>query len=149
MAVDTNLRRVHRFAGRFVVSASGTPASADRYRAGVSANREVGGARTAPRVPHRVPCRLRTIELAGAGLMALGETVNLSPEGLAVLVGQRIERGVRVEVLLPHLDGEPACFYGEVVRTRRVFSGAYEIGVSLNPPDRRTDGVAGDEGWVH
>lgn len=131
------------------MSTSGTPASADRYRVGVSANRESGGDRITPRVPHRVPCRLRTLELAGAGLTALGETVNLSPEGLAVLVGRKVECGTRVEVLLPHLDGEPACLYGEVVRTRRVFSGAYEIGVSLRHSDGAGGWVPGSEDRVH
>lgn len=74
---------------------------------------------------------MRSIDLTGGGLAALGETVNLSREGLAILLGQEVERGTRVEILLPHLDGEPACLYGEVVRSRRLFSGSFEIGVAF------------------
>jgi hypothetical protein len=85
------------------------------------------------RTPHRVPCRLRVIGAAGIQAV-LGETLNISATGLALQVGAEIAPGARVEVLLPHLDGEPACLYGTVVRKRRVLSGTYEIGLRFDAP---------------
>lgn len=85
------------------------------------------------RTPHRVPCRLRILGESGTRAV-IGETVDLSENGLAVQLGADVAPGARVEVLLPHLAGEPVCFYGEVVRRRRVLSGTFEIGIAFNQP---------------
>lgn len=84
------------------------------------------------RVPLRTPCRVRVFgggDHPGAAMY--GNAVNLSDHGLAIQVGHAVEPGHRVEVLLPHLDGEPTCLYGDVVHTRRVVTGTYEIGIRL------------------
>lgn len=94
----------------------------------VRANRQLS------RRPYRVPCRLRV--LGGDGVFAtLGETVNISQTGLAVQLATALPPGAQVEVLLPHLDGEPTCFYGQVVHRRRVLTGTFEIGIVLEPTD--------------
>lgn len=85
------------------------------------------------RSSHRVPCRLRVLSSSAPGA-AIGETVNVSDGGIAVHLGKDVAPGAHVEVLLPRLDGDPICVYGEVVRRRRVFSGTFEIGIALNQP---------------
>jgi len=86
------------------------------------------------RVAHRVPCRVRVRHAAdGRKLAVVGQTVNLSANGLAVQLGRALEHGVAVEVLLPHLDGEPTRLHGRVVHSRRVLSGTFEIGIRLEP----------------
>lgn len=78
----------------------------------------------------RVLCRVR--ELGGASRVVLeGQTVNISGGGLALLVGRALERGARVEVLLPSPDGSGIRLTGEVAHSRRVLSGTYEVGVRL------------------
>ncbi len=88
--------------------------------------------RTELRFAHRVPCRVRTREgHTKAALSVIGQTVNLSARGVAVQVGHPIRVGLPVEVLLPHLDGEPMRVTGRVVHSRRVVSGTFEIGISI------------------
>ena len=53
-------------------------------------------------------------------------------DGLAVQVGIDVRVGVPVEILIPHLDGEPACLYGKVVHRRRVSSGTIELGIQFD-----------------
>lgn len=91
--------------------------------------------RVEKRVHHRAPCRLRSLE-SGGSFAALGETINLSDTGLSVQVGRDVQQGTRVEVLLPYMDGEPTCLYGEVVHSRRVVSGTYEVGIWITAPAR-------------
>lgn len=84
------------------------------------------------RVALRTPCRVRVREGAGLeGAAFYGNAVNLSHDGLAIQLGHALEPGFKVEVLLPHLDGEPTCLYGDVVHARRVVTGTYEIGIRL------------------
>jgi hypothetical protein len=59
--------------------------------------------------------------------------VNLSVNGLAIQVGRPIATGASVEVLLPHLDGEPTRLLGRVAHSRRVLSGTFEIGIWIEP----------------
>jgi len=58
-----------------------------------------------------------------------GETVNISPAGVAVQLGKPIPEGTVVEVLIPHLDADPLCVHGTVAHTRRVLTGTFEIGI--------------------
>jgi hypothetical protein len=82
------------------------------------------------RVAHRVPCRVRAADaLDGKGICVIGQTVNLSANGLAVQVGESMDAGTLVEVLLPPLDGEPTRLVGTVAHSRRVLSGTFEIGI--------------------
>jgi len=86
------------------------------------------------RMAHRVPCRVQAVEQPeGAAFSALGETVNFSPNGLAVQLGQPVEVGTLVEVLLPRLGAEPKRLRGRVAHSRRVVTGTFEIGISIAP----------------
>jgi hypothetical protein len=113
--------------------------SMDTFRANISSASggiKLDGAprRAERRVAHRVPCRVRTSDsVHGGGTAVLGQTVNLSASGLAVQVGQPLEAGALVEILLPHLDGEPTRLRGRVAHSRRVLSGTFEIGIRIEP----------------
>ena len=90
--------------------------------------------RTERRVAHRVPCRVRTpVSSPAKAESVVGQTVNLSANGLAVQLGRPIDAGASVEVFLPHLDGEPTRLLGRVAHTRRVLSGTFEIGIRIEP----------------
>lgn len=90
--------------------------------------------RTERRVAHRVPCRVRVSDTArGKSAAELGQTVNLSANGLAVQLGRPMEAGAQVEVLLPHLDGEPTRLQGTVAHSRRVLTGTFELGIQIEP----------------
>ena len=85
------------------------------------------------RVAHRVPCRVRASEaLHAKGSCVVGQTVNLSANGLAVQLARPMDEGTTVEVLLPPLDGEPTRLFGTVAHTRRVLSGTFEIGILIS-----------------
>lgn len=85
------------------------------------------------RVAHRVPCRVRaSAALQGKGLCAIGQTVNLSANGLAVQLSRPMDEGTAVEVLLPPLDGEPTRLVGTVAHSRRVLSGTFEVGILIS-----------------
>ncbi len=84
------------------------------------------------RFAHRVPCRVRSrSETATAPISVTGQTVNLSANGVAVQIGQPLHVGQAVEVFLPHLDGEPMRVTGRVIHSRRVVSGTFEVGISI------------------
>lgn len=78
------------------------------------------------RVSHRTPCRLRS-----ESGEAVGETVNLSDGGLAVIVGSHVEEGVVVEVLLPEFGGAGVQFLGRVTHSRRINTGTFEVGLDV------------------
>lgn len=84
------------------------------------------------RTSHRVPCRVRvTDESSGSATALVGETVNLSARGLAVRLARELAPGAAVEVLFPHVDGEPVVMLGRVVHTRRVLTATFEVGVEF------------------
>ncbi|HUX15904.1 MAG TPA: PilZ domain-containing protein [Phycisphaerae bacterium] len=90
--------------------------------------------RAVPRSPHRVPCRLKVFDSpTGSEWAVCGETVNISPAGVAVQLGKPIPEGTAVEVLIPHLDADPLCVHGIVAHTRRVLTGTFEIGIRRQP----------------
>ena len=90
--------------------------------------------RAVPRAPHRVPCRLKVFDAPTGSEWAVGgETVNISPVGVAVQLGKPIPEGTAVEVLIPHLDADPLCVHGIVAHTRRVLTGTFEIGIRRQP----------------
>jgi hypothetical protein len=63
----------------------------------------------------------------------MGHTVNLSASGVGVQVGRPMRLGMDVDVLLPHLAGEPTQFLGRVIHCRRVSAGTYELGIHVYP----------------
>ena len=86
------------------------------------------------RVSHRVPCRVRCSDThIGKGLCAVGQTINLSANGIAVQLAEPMEEGTPVEILLPQLDGEPTRVCGKVAHTRRVHTGSFEVGIWIEP----------------
>ncbi len=100
----------------------------------IAAKMDKSRRRVERRVAHRVPCRLRASgDLQGKTLSVVGQTVNLSANGLAVQVGQPMDAGTSVEILLPPLDGEPTRLLGKVAHSRRVLSGTFEIGIWIEP----------------
>ena len=92
------------------------------------------GRRGERRFPHRVPCNVRwssPVEHTHASVV--GQTVNLSATGMAIQLAVPLPIGSEVEVLLPHLNGEPTRVDGMVVHTRRVNTGTHEIGIRVSP----------------
>lgn len=84
------------------------------------------------RMAHRVPCRVRLMDpVTGQTHTVVGETVNLSPDGLALQVGLEVPLGTWVETLVPHAQGDPLFLCGEVVHVRRTLAANFEIGVSV------------------
>ncbi len=83
------------------------------------------------RQSHRVPCRVSLQDSGGGHVSVLGETINVSDDGMAVQIGVEPAIGTFAEVLIPHLEGEPACLSGLVVHCRRVTTGTVEVGISL------------------
>ena len=95
-------------------------------------NTEQVSRRLKRRMAHRVPCRVRLMDpLTGELRTVVGETVNLSPEGLALQLGLEVPLGTWVETLVPHAQGNPLFLYGEVVHVRRTLAANFEIGVSV------------------
>ncbi len=87
--------------------------------------------RREPRAPHRLPCRVRVFDPAeGTWVAKLGHTVNISPRGIALQVAMAIPIGARVEAVIPRFDAEPCSISGTVHHSRRVLTGAFEIGIS-------------------
>jgi hypothetical protein len=85
------------------------------------------------RVPHRVPCRVRLVDPSTGDIRSVvGETVNLSPTGVALQVGMEVPVGTWVETLVPHVHGEPLFLCGTVVHVRRTLTSNFEIGVSMD-----------------
>ncbi|MBU0638384.1 MAG: PilZ domain-containing protein [Planctomycetes bacterium] len=84
------------------------------------------------RTPHRVPCRLRVFDPSTGAITAVcGQTVNISADGLAVWLNTDVPTGTWVEALVPRLEGAPLCLSGTVVRSRRVLTGTFEVGIGL------------------
>ncbi len=95
---------------------------------------ERGRRRRQRRAMHRVPCRVRVFESDSAQVRVFcGETVNLSPGGVAVQLGQAVREGTWVEALLPRLTGAPLTVCGTVVHCRRVLTGTFEVGIEIAP----------------
>ena len=87
--------------------------------------------RREPRAPHRLPCRVRVFDPAeGCWVAKLGHTVNISPGGLALHVAMAVPVGARVAAVIPRFEAEPWSISGTVNHSRRVLTGAFEIGIS-------------------
>lgn len=97
----------------------------------VSPTRERGRlARGIPRRPYRVPCRVRLVDTnTGEIRTTLGETVNISPSGVALQVGLDVPVGTWVETLVANPAGDPLFLCGVVVHRRRTMTAGFEIGV--------------------
>lgn len=106
-------------------TAPGNPAAPD-----AKANKQ--SRRQKRRMAHRVPCRVRLVDpITGEIRTIAGETVNLSPDGMALHVGVEVPLGTWVETLVPHAQSDPLFLCGEVVRIRRTLAANFEIGVSM------------------
>jgi len=86
--------------------------------------------RVVPRRPYRVPCRVRVVDTdTGEIRTTLGETVNISPAGVALQLGIDVPIGTWVETMVANPSGEPLFLCGVVVHRRRAMTGGYQIGV--------------------
>lgn len=95
-------------------------------------------ARGQRRVAHRVPCRVRLYDAhLGQPSAVIGQTTNISTNGLAVQLPRDVPPGTWVETLVPHINGDPLFVCGTVVHCRRVLGDEFEIGVEFtdeSPP---------------
>jgi hypothetical protein len=88
------------------------------------------------RMAYRAPCRVRLIdEVTGEVHTVVGETVNLSPQGMALQVARDVPIGTWVETLVPHPNGDPMFLCGKVVHSRRTMKANFEIGVITDRPE--------------
>lgn len=88
--------------------------------------------RRARRVPHRVTCRLTTLDAASGETTTLtGRTINLSSGGVAVQLGRCVPVGAMVEIVLSGADGGALRGSGRVLHVRRVLTGTFEIGLKV------------------
>lgn len=92
--------------------------------------------RTNHRLAMRVPCRVRPLGLWTTVIP--GESVNVSATGLAIHVGNALPVGIAIEVMLIHTDGEPTCWCGRVVYSRRVATGTFLVGIRIDTELRET-----------
>jgi hypothetical protein len=85
------------------------------------------------RTPYRIPCRVRLVDAdTGEVRTVVGETVNLSPRGVALQLSVDVPLGTWVETLVPHLNGDPLFLCGKVVHSRRTMMANFEIGVETD-----------------
>ncbi len=95
-----------------------------------------GARRANQRIAMRVPCRVRPLD--STTTVIPGESVDISATGLAIHVGTPFHPGTSVEVMLIHSDGEPTCWYGRVVHSRRVAMGTFLLGIRIDTALRET-----------
>jgi hypothetical protein len=108
------------------VSEPGQPAGPGRTLA------PPGRSRTAHRFAHRAICRLSyECKREGGCIVHVGETVNLSPNGLALHIPDGLDVGTPVNLDLARVDGPWLSATGRVVHCRRVLSGTFEVGIEL------------------
>lgn len=90
------------------------------------------GRRMDRRTPYRVLCRLLVEDRAlGRRQSLIGQTINISPGGLAVRVGQEIPSGTEVTAVVPRQHGDPVLYTGVVAHCRRVLAVTYELGIEF------------------
>lgn len=95
-----------------------------------------GRPRAERRMAYRVPCRVRLIDgLTGEVRTVVGETVNISPRGMALQLGLDVAIGTWVETLVPHPNGDPMFLCGTVVHSRQTLKANFEIGVETDRPE--------------
>ena len=109
-------------------------------------NPPITSAKTAPRdrarrtrgvrrMPYRVPCRVRLVDAAtGEVRTVVGETIEISPQGMALQIGMDVPLGTWVETLVPNPNGDPLFLCGTVVHTRQTMTAHFEIGVETDRP---------------
>ena len=64
-------------------------------------------------------------------MSVVGQTVNLSALGMAIQLAEPLPIGSEVQVLLPHLNGEPTQVQGTVIHSRQVNAGTHEVGIRV------------------
>jgi hypothetical protein len=103
-----------------------------RHSTGAFAEPLVRTARRQSRVAHRVPCVVR---VDGEARFLRGETVNLSADGLALVLGESVPVGTPLHVRIEGTAG----IRGGVVRTRRVSAGTFEVGIAFEQRAYRSE----------
>lgn len=88
--------------------------------------------RSEPRAMLRHPCRVRfQHERGGEWIELRGQTVNISPQGIGLLLNMPIRVGTEVEAIFSVGGQEAQIVRGHVLHARRVLIDAYEIGVQV------------------
>lgn len=89
--------------------------------------------RTQQRTPYRVPCRVKLVNAStGEVRTVVGETVNLSPRGVALQLKADVRPGTWVETMVPHRSGDPLFLCGKVQHVRRTLAETFEIGIEID-----------------
>jgi hypothetical protein len=87
--------------------------------------------RTQPRVTYEVGCRVRMLEPdRGHVRVDPGDTVDLSTQGLGLVMGDEVSPGTWVETLVDHPYGEPMFLSGTVVHCAPTRAGRFRVGVA-------------------
>jgi hypothetical protein len=88
-----------------------------------------------PRVPYRVPCRVRLVDpLTGEVRTVVGETLEISRTGMSLQVSVNVATGTWVETLVLKPNGEPLFLAGSVAYCRRTLASNFELGVRATQP---------------
>ncbi len=88
-----------------------------------------------PRVPYRVPCRVRLVDpVSGEVRNVIGETLNVSRGGMSLQISVNAAVGTWVETMVAHPCGEPMFLTGTVAHCRRTLASSFEIGVRATRP---------------
>ena len=99
------------------------------------ARETTGRVPTEPRVPYRVPCRVRLVDpLTGEVKAVGGETLNVSRGGMSLQVGVNVPVGTWVETLVLNPNGDPLLLTGTVAHCRRTLASNFELGVRATRP---------------
>lgn len=86
-------------------------------------------------MPCRIPCRVRLVDATtGDVRTVVGETLNISNNGVALQVGAEVPLGTWVETMVLHPNGDPLFLSGKTVHVRRAMAAGYELGVALEAP---------------
>ena len=88
-----------------------------------------------PRIPYRVPCRVRLVDpRTGEVRTVCGETLEFSRDGMSLQVSVSVATGTWVETLVLKPNGEPLFLTGSVARCRRTLASNFELGVRATQP---------------
>lgn len=80
----------------------------------------------------RQPCRVHLLKDDEQGISLQGQTVNVSPHGVCLLLSMPLQIGTQVELTIINGTDGPQTVSGSVLHQRRVLTGAYETGIQLD-----------------
>ena len=91
---------------------------------------------TRPRVPYRVPCRVRLVDpLTSEVRSVVGETLSISHGGMSLQLAVGVPVGTWAETLVLKPNGEPLLLAGTVTHCRRTLAATFELTVRATRPE--------------